>query len=70
MKLECGVKTGLFVHNKIQRRNVFDEIWDKVEEGQGILHHEYADNNLFKNKATHIDPELLEYYFDNYCGSH
>ena len=68
MKLKCGGKTGLFVHRGHRWGVVSDEIWDKVLKDEIILRHEYENNKKFKNIASHIDPELLEYYFDNYCG--
>ena len=71
MKLKCEGKTGFFVHASPNvNRDVSDKLREKAINGQIILRHEYENDKSFENVATHIDPELLEYYFDNYCGSH
>ena len=71
MKLECGGKTGLFVYRGHSGGGVSKEIWLKAAlKDEIILRHEYENVKGFENNASHIDPELLEYYFDNYCGSY
>ena len=64
-----GGKVGLFVHKGHRGEGASKEAWEKAKNDKIILLNEYENKARFKNTATHIDPELLEYYFDHHCGS-
>ncbi len=68
MNLECNNKRDLFVYRGQRLTGTSDEIYKKAESGEIIYPSEYEERESFKNTATYIEPELLEFHFNNYCG--
>ena len=68
MELECKGKKGLFVQ-EVARLKSAGEAKKIAEEGGIIYPYQYEGKESFINKATQIDPKLLNFYFENYCVS-
>ncbi len=69
INLKCHNKKALFVHEGQRVVGTSNEVEDRAEAGEIIYSSEYERRESFKNIATHIEPELLEFYFHNYCDS-
>ncbi len=69
MNFECHNKKALFVHKGHLFIAASDEVYNRAKAGEIIYSSEYERKESFKNTAIYIEPELLEFYFNNYCDS-
>ena len=69
MELECKEKKGFFVHQAGRFEGISEYVKKIAEQGGIIYPDRYEDKNSFINKATQIDYDLLNLYFQNYCVS-
>ena len=66
MTLNCKGKKGIFVHRGSRFGDrVTQKEKDEAKAGERMT---FDPSRSFENEAVHITPDLLDLFFDNYCG--
>jgi len=66
-RMSCEGQTGLFLHQGQIFQGV-GSVKERAKAGKNIYPSEYKGKEQFKNKATYVDPRLLELYAEHYCN--